>query len=101
MYALLYERSRTLRAGKKTLRDFPLKPDTQVDDFTYVTNLRAFFEEVDGQRPRSERNAEGDVVPELSGAGGGWQMSSSWLYRWFGGGNRFIGRDVNDDQALR
>lgn len=81
----MYKRSGTLRAGKKMLRDFPLKPDTQVDDFTYVTNLKAFFEEVDGQRPRSERDAKGDVVPELGATSGGWQPSS-WLYRWSGGG---------------
>lgn len=82
VYAL--QEKRVLREGKKQLRDFPLTPDTAVDDFTYVANLKAFFEEVDGQRPRSESNANGDVVPELGSASGGWRRYS-WLYRWLGG----------------
>ena len=61
--------------GKKRLRDFPLEPDTETDDFTYVMNLRAFFDEVDGQKPRNERDAKGDVVrlPD-SGSRVGWKV---------------------------
>jgi hypothetical protein len=61
--------------GKKRLGDFPLQPDTKADDFTYVENLRAFFDEVDGQKPRHERDAKGDVVRlPKSGSRGGWKL---------------------------